>query len=106
MATLVKPDAAVELLLGMAAPLAVAALTMVMIERIYKRNPQHLTPFMIKAFGAKMVLFGAYVALVVSVAPVDPIFFVASFAVYFISLHMTEALWLRSLFASVRAPGS
>ena len=106
MATLVTPDAAVELLLGMTAPLGVAVTTMILIDRTYRQDPNRLTPLMIKAFGTKIVLFGAYVAVVVSAAPIDPIPFVVSFTSYFIALHMIEALWLRSLFAAVRTPES
>ena len=106
MATVVTPDAALELLLGMTAPLGVAVTTMVLIDRTYRHDPTRLTPLMVKAFGTKMVLFGGYVAVVVSAAPIDPIPFVVSFTSYFIALHMTEALWLRSLFAAVRTPES
>jgi hypothetical protein len=93
------PGVAVELFLGMVAPLLVAATTMTLVERTYRRDPRRLTPLMIKAFGAKMLLFGAYVAMVLSLTPLEPIPFVTSFTVYFIGLHMTEAVWLRSVFA-------
>ena len=46
-----------------------------------------------------MVLFGGYVGAVVTLTSLNPIPFVVSFSVYFISLHMTEAWLLRSLFS-------
>lgn len=88
-----------EILLGMLAPLAVASGTLVLVERTYRRHPTRLTALMIKAFAAKMVVFGAYVALVVSLAPVRIVPFVISFTSYFIALHLAEALALRGLFA-------
>ena len=93
------PAVATELILGMFGPLAVGIATMVVVERTYRRDPAALMPLMIKAFGAKMVLYGAYVAAVVALSSLNPIPFVASFCVYFIGLHLTEAFLLRSLFA-------
>jgi hypothetical protein len=55
---------------------------------------------MIGAFMGKLVFFGVYVAVVVGVLGARPVPFVASFAGYFIALHMIEALWLKRLFVS------
>ena len=44
-------------------PLAAAAVSWVLTERTYTREPERLTALMIGAFGAKMVFFGAYVAV-------------------------------------------
>ena len=93
------PAMAAELLLGMVAPLVVGVTTMVAVEQVYRRDPGKLTPLLIKAFGAKMVLFGVYVVAVISLTSLSPTPFVLSFSAYFISLHLTEALMLRSLFA-------
>jgi len=93
------PAAAAELILGMIGPLVVGVATMVVVERTYRRDPGALMRLMVKAFGAKMVLYGAYVAAVVALTSLNPIPFIASFCVYFIGLHLTEALLLRSLFA-------
>lgn len=93
------PGIVAELVVGMAAPLVVAVATIVAIERVYRRDPRQLTPLMIKAFGAKMVLFGGYVGAVITLTSLRPTPFVLSFSVFFIGLHMTEAWLLRSLFA-------
>ena len=93
------PGIVAEIAVGMAAPLVVAVATIVAVERVYRRDPQQLTPLMIKAFGAKMVLFGGYVGAVVTLTSLNPTPFVLSFCISFISLHMTEAWLLRSLFA-------
>jgi predicted neutral ceramidase superfamily lipid hydrolase len=95
----VAPGIIVEIVVGMAAPLVVAVATIVAIERVYRRDPRQLTPLMIKAFGAKMVLFGGYVASVITLTSLSPTPFILSFCVSFIGLHMTEAFLLRSLFA-------
>ena len=93
------PGIVAELVMGMAAPLVVAVATIVAIERVYRRDPQQLTPLMIKAFGVKMVLFGGYVGAVLTLTSLSPTPFVLSFCVSFIGLHMTEAWLLRSLFS-------
>jgi hypothetical protein len=93
------PGIVAEIVVGMAAPLLVAVVTIVAIERVYRRDPRQLTPLMIKAFGTKMVLFGGYVGAVVTLTSLNTTPFVLSFCVSFIGLHMTEAWLLRSLFA-------
>ena len=89
-----------EVWLGMLAPLAVVAVTAVLTERVHRVNPDGLTSVMISAFAGKLVFFGAYVGLAIGVLGVQPVPFAASFAGYFIALHMIEALWLRRLFVS------
>jgi hypothetical protein len=90
---------AAEVLLGMVAPLGAAGLSWVLTERTFTRNPERLTRLMIGAFGAKMMFFGVYVAVMVSVVGLRPVPFVVSFTGYFIALYLTEALLMRRLFA-------
>ena len=91
---------AVDVLFGMLGPLAVVTISWVMAERTYRRHPEQLSSLMIAAFGAKMVFFGAYVAIALKVLSLRPIPFVVSFTGYFIGLYFIEALCLRRLFAA------
>ena len=91
--------AGAELLLGMLGPLAAVIVSWVVAERTYRTNPGGLTAVMIAAFAAKMVFFGAYVAVVLKVLAFRPIPFVASFTGHFIGLYGMEALYLRRLFS-------
>jgi hypothetical protein len=88
-----------ELFFGMLGPLAVAVVTWVMAEWIYRWNPRALTGLMIVAFGGKLVFFGAYVAVMLRVVQLRPTPFAVSFSSYFIALHLIEALFLQRLFA-------
>jgi hypothetical protein len=97
-AALIWRDAGPELLLGMAGPLVAAGATWMAAERTFREKPERLTGLMIAAFAAKLVFFGGYVAVVLSLPPVRPVPFVVSFTTYFIALHLTEALCLRRLF--------
>ena len=97
------PGIVAELVVGMAAPLVVAVATMVVVERVYRRDPRQLTPVLVKAFGAKMVFFGGYVWAVMTLTSLSPTPFVLSFCVSFIGLHMTEAWLLRSLFSNANS---
>jgi hypothetical protein len=85
---------------GMAAPLAVVSASWILVERVYRANPERLTSMMMGAFAGKLVFFGAYVGMVIGVLGVQPVPFAASFAGYFIVLHMVEAFWLKRLFVS------
>lgn len=89
-----------EVWLGMCAPLIVVSVTWVLTEQVYRARPERLTSVMISAFAGKLVFFGAYVALAIGVLGVDVVPFAASFAGYFIALHLVEALWLKRLFVS------
>jgi drug/metabolite transporter (DMT)-like permease len=86
--------------LGMLGPLVATLCAMVAMNRAYRRSPASLTGVMIKAFVAKMVFFGGYVALVVKSGWVRPVPFAVSFTGYFLVLHMIEAFRLRRLFAN------
>ncbi len=99
-AVLFARDAALEVLLGMAMPLVLAVGTMTLVDRTMARDPGGLTPLMIKAFGTKMALVGVYVAVILGLTSLDPVPFAASFVLYFIGLHLIEALRLRSLLAN------
>jgi hypothetical protein len=92
--------AAAEIWLGMAGPLAVAIVTWTSIERVYRREPERLTSWMMKAFAGKLVFFGAYVGLAIGVLRVRPVPFIVSFTTCFIALHLIEALWMKRLFVS------
>lgn len=88
-----------EVALGMLAPLAAATVSWVLTERTYTRDPKRLTGLMMAGFAAKMVFFGAYVAIVLKVVGARPVPFVASFTGYFIAMYVIEALLMRRLFA-------
>lgn len=92
-----------ELLLGMLAPLVVASVSWLLVERVYARDAAALTGVMVAAFGFKLVFFGGYVAVMLRVVGLRPVPFTVSFSSYFIALHMVEALFLRRLFAGPRA---
>jgi hypothetical protein len=86
--------------LGMLAPLVVASVSWVVMERVYKLNPQRLNSVMMSAFAAKLVFFGAYVALALTAFGVRPVPFVISLTGYFIALHLVEAILLKRLLLS------
>jgi hypothetical protein len=90
----------VAALFGLAGPLAVAAISWVLMVRTHRRNPGALTGLMIAGFVGKMVFFGAYVAVVIKGLSQPAVPFALSFAGSFIALHLIEALALRRLFAS------
>lgn len=84
--------------LGMLGPLVAVGSSWIAIERTYRDNPARLTGVMVKAFAAKMLLFGAYVAAMLVVVRVDPVPFVLSFTAYFLVLYAVQATLLQRLF--------
>ena len=83
----------------MLAPLAITAATLVLMRRTYKHDPRDVTPMMTRAFAVKMVVIGAYVAMVLGVLNVRTAPFIVSFTAYFIGLHFIEFLYLRHIMA-------
>jgi hypothetical protein len=98
-AALVDSRTRLEVMWGMLGPLAVVTVTWLMTERTYRTNPGSLTSLMIAAFGFKVVFFGVYVAVMLSLLALRPMPFVASFTSYFIGLYLVEALYMRQLFS-------
>ena len=94
------PGAALEVGLGVAGPLVVAVGSLAMMDRTYKRSPERLTRLLVRAFLAKLVFFGLYMAATVSMLALDPIWFAGSFTVSFVTLHLAEALHLQRLYTS------
>ena len=92
-------DVGADVLAGMIAPFATTSGTWLLTERTYKRRPERLTPLMVKAFFAKLLFFGAYVAIMMTLGALHPVPFALSFTAYFIVLHLVEAASLRRLFA-------
>lgn len=96
-------DAGRDVLAGLAGPLMVSSASVVLTERTHRVQPARVMPLMMMAFVVKMALFGAYVAVMLSVASLRPLPFAASFTASFIALHLIEAFRLRRLFAGGRA---
>ena len=87
-----------EILYGMLAPLAVAAVSWVVMERTYRSRPERLTGVLVQGLAIKAVFFGVYVVGMLRLVGLRPVPFVVSFTGYFIALHLTEALFMRRLF--------
>ena len=85
--------------LGTLGPLAAALGTWIAVKGTHDRTPERVSGLMVKLFGAKLVLFAAYIAAVVLLLDAGNIAFVASFTCQYVLLHVTEALYLRRLFA-------
>ena len=95
-----EPDVRLAVWLGMAAPLVAAVGSVIAIEQVHRKRPANLTGVMAAAFAAKMIFFGGYVALVVKMGWVQPTPFAITLTGYFLVLHVTEAIYLRRLFAT------
>jgi hypothetical protein len=87
-----------EILLGMAGPLASAAVTWVMTVRAQATAPAAVMAVMTKALVGKMLFFAVYVAVMLRVLLLRPNLFVASFTTYFIALFVMQALFMARLF--------
>lgn len=96
------PASVVAVVLGMAGPLIAAVGSWIIVERVHLRAPNQVSGTMIRLFGAKMLLFGAYAGASVLLLPAGRgrTAFVVSFAAHYILLHMMEALYLRRLFSA------
>ena len=97
LAALVVSDAAVEIMLGLLAPLVVALGSWRLMESAYRRSPERLSRLMVRAFLGKLVFFGVYLAVAVGAFSLDRTWFIGAFAVSFVVLHLAEAVQLQRL---------
>jgi hypothetical protein len=93
-----------EVVWGLAGPLAAASVTWVLARRAYERDPAQLTRVMTKAFAAKLLFFGVYVAVMIIGLGLSATPFALSFAFFFIGVHVVEALFLQRLFTERNSP--
>ena len=100
---LVAPEMASAIFLGMAAPLAAGVVTILLVEQTTRTDMRRLTGRMTVAFLAKMGFYALYVPLVVGVLGIDPVGFSISFTIYFVALHLTEAIYFKKLFGKTAA---
>lgn len=96
------PAVATEVLVGMAGPVVVAVGSIMMMDRVSRRNPEGLTRLLIRAFVSKMVVFGLYVALATVLMSLDVVAFVVSFTMYFVLLYLVETFYVYQLCVSNR----
>jgi len=96
-------EASREILAGLAGPLIVGSASVVLTERTHRVQPARVMPLMMTAFVVKMIVFGAYVAVMLAAASLRPVPFAVSFVASFIVLHLIEAFRLRGLFGDRRA---
>ena len=95
-------DYIVEIFLGMVMPLAVGQFTITRIQSIFVSDPRKLTSFMMKSLIGKMVIYGVYMIGIVAFSPFNERTFFVSFISYFITLHVLEAFFIRSVFKGSR----
>jgi hypothetical protein len=93
------PGSARDVALGTAGPLAAAIGTWILVARTQARAPEQVSGVLIKLFGAKLVLFGVYILMVVLLFEAGTVTFVVSFTCQYVLLHGMEAFYLRRLFA-------
>jgi hypothetical protein len=91
---------------GLAAPLVCGVGSWLVTARVHASDPARVTGALLLGFGAKALVFGAYVALAVRGLGLRPVPFALSFAGFFIATYAMEAIFLRRLFAGdVRSVG-
>ena len=97
LAALIVSEAAVEIMLGLAAPLVVALGSWRLMESAYRRSPEQLSGLMVRAFLGKLVFFGVYLTVTVGAFSLDRAWFIGAFAISFVVLHLAEAVQLQRL---------
>ena len=95
---LMVSKASLEIFLGMISPLLIGIGNLILVEKIYRKEPEKLTSFMAKAFWGKMVLYGVYFSFILGWYSLQAIPFVVSFTGYFVAFHVMEAFYFYCLF--------
>ena len=95
---IITKDYIPEFFLGMIVPLVIGLITVTKIHSIFTSDPGKLTSFMMKSFIGKLVIYGVYMMGIVAFSPFNERPFFISFMGYFITLHVLEAFFIRSVF--------
>lgn len=89
-----------EIFLGMIAPLIIGIISIYLISDIQKKSPEKVTNILLKTFVGKMIFFGAYFIYIFTFYSFNPTPFIISFTGYFLTLHVSEALFLKTIFTN------
>ena len=89
-------EAGKEIWFGMLAPTLASIVSRVAIERQKKLNPQKMLKHIIQSFVVKSIFFGVYIVVLVKTNQVRPGLFIGCFAFFYLALHITEAIKLRT----------
>lgn len=87
-----------EIFLGMIAPLIIGVISILLLAIAHQKSPEQVNKIMIKMFAGKMVFYALYFIYIFTFYTFNPMPFILSFVGYFITLHISEALFLRSIF--------
>lgn len=87
-----------EIFLGMIAPLTIGMISMAILFHQHQNHSTKLTSVLIKLFITKLIIYGVYFYWLFTFYTFTPIPFVISFTGYFVTLHIGEALFLKSIF--------
>ena len=83
---------------GIIGPLLVALATWIVVTRAHRRDPAGVMNVMLAAFLAKAVFFGVYVVVMIKVLDLEPVPFIVSFAIAFVTLYAIQGLLFARLF--------
>ena len=87
-----------EIFLGMIAPLIIGIMSIIQLSIAHQKSSEKVNKIMIKLFAGKMVFYALYFIYIFTFYTFNPMPFILSFTGYFITLHISEALFLRSVF--------
>jgi hypothetical protein len=88
-----------EIAFGVIGPVFVAAAAWAVMKRAYRASPQRLMTVMVVGFAAKILIFGAYLAVMLRVMALRPVPFAAALVGSLIALYCVDAFRLRKLFS-------
>ena len=91
---------------GIIGPLLAALATWIVVVRAHRQNPAGVMNVMLAAFLVKAVFFGVYVVVMIKVLELEPVPFIVSFAVTFITLYAVQGLLFARLFRQTTAGGA
>tara|TARA_Y100000768_G_scaffold322453_1_gene258691 strand:+ start:62 stop:412 length:351 start_codon:yes stop_codon:yes gene_type:complete len=90
-------DFTIEIFFGLIAPVLVGYLTVFFMKKYSTTGINYFNKMLLKGFAVKFIFYGAFILTIFTVYSFNPIPFMCSFTVSFISLHIMEALVLKKI---------
>ena len=98
MGFLIKPQFINEIIWGILLPWVISSIEIFIFYRVYNKEVLKTTKVLIYGFITKMIVFGAFLLIIINFYSFNALAFVFSFLTSFLVFHTLETVFLKLLF--------
>ena len=95
---LIKPQFINAIICGILLPWVISSIEIFILNRVYDKEVLKTTKVLIYGFISKMIIFGAFLLIIINFYSFNALAFVFSFLTSFLVFHTLETVFLKLLF--------